>query len=69
MIKMKPLPRLGLVVLEGSLPEVMVWLDMLRWAEVTINVYERAGEGEMRANAVCVGEGIYQLSHFYNLSI
>jgi hypothetical protein len=50
---MKTLPRLGLVVLEGSVPEVMDWLDTNRWAETTINVYYREDEGELRANAVC----------------
>ena len=55
MIGMKPLPQFGLVVLEGSLSEVMVCLDMLRWAEVHINVCCRGDTGEMRANAVVCG--------------
>jgi len=50
---MKPLLQFGQLMLEGSLPDVMGWLDMFRWAEVTINVYQRVGEDEMRANAVC----------------
>ncbi len=53
MVVIKNLPQFGQVMLEGSLPDVMVWLDMLRWTEVHINVYQRVGEDEARASAVC----------------
>lgn len=53
MLKSKPLPQYGHVVLEGNLYAVIDWLETNTWAAAHINVYCREDTGELRANAVC----------------
>lgn len=52
MVKIKLLPWLHQVVLDGDLTTVAEWLDTYGWTEATINIYCREDTSEIRANAV-----------------